>query len=130
MSCNNYFEHHLTIIKALYKLCLQLPPFSNEEVNDVDSDFLKLLKDTSESTNFNDNFQEQGQSIVTRIIAQYPHITPELNRDLLWFFGGECLHFMADEELEQYQQLDELINSDESKSISYADAKATIFQLH
>jgi len=26
---------------------------------------------------------------------------------LLWFFGGDCLHFMPDEEIELYQTLDE-----------------------
>jgi hypothetical protein len=25
----------------------------------------------------------------------------------LWFFGGDCLHFMPDEEIQLYQQLDE-----------------------
>ncbi|MFP3526579.1 PA2817 family protein, partial [Pantoea sp. SIMBA_072] len=33
------------------------------------------------------------------------HLVP---RDLLWFFGGDCLHFMPDSELDLYQQLEEL----------------------
>jgi hypothetical protein len=37
---------------------------------------------------------------------------------------------MADEELARYQQLDELLNSDSSIAINYAEAKATAFQLH
>lgn len=28
-------------------------------------------------------------------------------RDLLWFFGGDCLHFMPDEELSLYQATEE-----------------------
>ena len=28
-------------------------------------------------------------------------------RDLLWFFGGDCLHFMPDDEIEMYQALEE-----------------------
>jgi len=28
-------------------------------------------------------------------------------RDLLWFFGGDCLHYMPDEELQMFQALDE-----------------------
>ena len=32
------------------------------------------------------------------------HLIP---RDLLWYFGGDCLHFMPDDEIAQYQLLDE-----------------------
>jgi len=28
-------------------------------------------------------------------------------RDLLWFFGGDCLHFMPDDEIAVFQQLEE-----------------------
>jgi hypothetical protein len=28
-------------------------------------------------------------------------------RDLLWFFGGDCLHYMPDEEIGLFQELDE-----------------------
>ena len=41
-----------------------------------------------------------------RLFTTYPDFAPTFPRDLLWFFGGECLHFMPDSELELYQKLD------------------------
>lgn len=130
MSCNNYFEHHQTLIKALYLHCQQQLPFCSEQSSQVDDEFLTLLKTLSEATHFSEQMQAQGQAVITRIIAHYPHITPEVNRDLLWFFAGECLHYMADEELDQYQALDELLNSNTEENIEYAVAKAKVFKLH
>ena len=41
------------------------------------------------------------------MIQRYPQIAHLVPRDLLWFFGGDCLHFMPDDELALYQQLEE-----------------------
>ena len=50
---------------------------------------------------------ERGPGLVRKLFSNCPHLTPVFPRDLLWFIGGECLHFMADEELAMFQQLDE-----------------------
>ena len=49
-----------------------------------------------------------GPGLVSRLFTTYPDFAPTLPRDLLWFLGGECLHYMPDEEINRYQQLDEL----------------------
>ena len=49
---------------------------------------------------------------------------------MFWFFGGECLHYMADEELALYQQLDEKLHENQVEPLDYAEVKASIFQLH
>jgi len=36
-----------------------------------------------------------------------PQVTPLINRELLWFFGGDCLHFLTDEEIDTFQRRDE-----------------------
>ena len=46
--------------------------------------------------------------LVTRLFTTYPDFAPTFPRELLWFLGGDCLHFMPDEEIDVYQQLDEL----------------------
>jgi len=51
--------------------------------------------------------QYLGQELICQIFQRYPQIAHLVPRDLLWFFGGDCLHFMPDEEIELYQQLDE-----------------------
>jgi len=52
--------------------------------------------------------QYLGQDLICQVIQRYPQIAHLVPRDLLWFFAGDCLHFMPDEELDMYQQLEEL----------------------
>ena len=49
-----------------------------------------------------------GPALVSRMFTTYPDFAPTFPRDLLWFFGGDCLHFMPDSEIATYQTLDEL----------------------
>ena len=49
-----------------------------------------------------------GPALVSRLFTTYPDFAPTFPRDLLWFFGGDCLHFMPDSEIATYQELDEL----------------------
>jgi hypothetical protein len=50
----------------------------------------------------------EGPALVTRLFTTYPDFAPAFPRELLWFLGGECLHFMPDDEIELHRQLDEL----------------------
>ena len=50
---------------------------------------------------------EQAVPLVTRLFTHYPDFAPTLPRELLWFLGGDCLHYMPDDEIALYQQLDE-----------------------
>ena len=51
--------------------------------------------------------QYLGQDLLSQIFMRYPQIAHLVPRDLLWFFGGDCLHFMPEEELSRYQALEE-----------------------
>ncbi|WP_409281313.1 PA2817 family protein [Pseudomonas defluvii] len=51
--------------------------------------------------------QYLGQDLMCQVIQRYPQIAHLVPRDLLWFFGGDCLHFMPDDELDLYQALEE-----------------------
>lgn len=51
--------------------------------------------------------QYLSQDLMSQVILRYPQIAHLVPRDLLWFFGGDCLHFMPDEELDLYQALEE-----------------------
>ncbi|HKM36968.1 MAG TPA: PA2817 family protein [Thiopseudomonas sp.] len=48
-----------------------------------------------------------GQDIISQVFQRYPQIAHLVPRDLLWFFGGDCLHFMPDDEIEKYQELED-----------------------
>ena len=50
---------------------------------------------------------DDAASAVDRLFTTYPDFAPTFPRDLLWFFGGDCLHFMPDDEIALFQQLDE-----------------------
>jgi hypothetical protein len=53
-------------------------------------------------------FYSVGPELVARLFDTYPEFAPTFPRQLLWFFGGDCLHYMADDEIAQFQQLEEL----------------------
>ena len=63
--------------------------------------FVTLASDAGE-------LYEDGPNLVMRLFTNYPDFAPDFPRELLWFLGGECLHFMPDEEIAVYQQLDDL----------------------
>ncbi|QLF91768.1 dehydrogenase [Pseudomonas sp. ABC1] len=48
-----------------------------------------------------------GQELICQVFQRYPQIAHLVPRDLLWFFGGDCLHFMPDEEIAIFQAIDE-----------------------
>jgi len=54
-----------------------------------------------------DSAYMDGQDWLMNILTHHPQLTPAVDRDLLWFFGGECLHFMSDDEIDLFQKLDE-----------------------
>lgn len=45
-----------------------------------------------------------GQALVSRLFTTYPDFAPLFPRELLWFFGGECLHYMPDEEIADFER--------------------------
>jgi hypothetical protein len=74
----------------------------------------------------------EGAQWMYRFLTLNPELAPAIHRDLLWFFGGECLHFMPDEEIERFQRLDDM-EADALASGADFDrqqAKASIFKSH
>lgn len=128
----HYAQYHLQLLKAFIEQISQQQPFVLENCSEEDQTFLQLIKSLSQSTQQDSEFLFEGQQILCRIVTTYPHLMPLLYRDLLWFFGGDCLHFMPDDEIARYQHLDELrheaINA--GKDFSYADERAKLFGLH
>ena len=45
--------------------------------------------------------------LVNRLFTTYPDFAPTFPRELLWFFGGDCLHFMPDDEIAVFQALED-----------------------
>ncbi|WP_321346387.1 PA2817 family protein [Halopseudomonas oceani] len=104
----SYHEYHLALLQSLYDtiraqtaLLEQLQEESNELFMERFDELLAQLQQGDHDDLY------LGQDILCQIIARYPQIAHLIPRDLLWYFGGDCLHYMPDEEITQYQLLDE-----------------------
>lgn len=125
---NNHFQHHRALLQSLYQFCKNELPFNSDQATDTDLEFICSLQALAEAEKYSEDYNYNGQQMICRIVANYPKITPTINRDLFWHFGGDCLHYMSDEEIDLYQQVDELLH--ENGSMEYSEAKAKLFQLH
>jgi len=83
----------------------QQPPFIDDHCEPQHLQFLHRLEALPQQQG--NSHAEEGQALLCQCIGTYPHLTPLIPRDLLWHFGGDCLHFMPDEEIERFQRLDE-----------------------
>ena len=126
----SYFDFHLNLLKTFIDQLKQQPPFCIENIDFDDQSF--LLELTQLPKVGGSGLLIQGQQLFCRIVAGYPHLMPLVPRDLLWFFGGDCLHYMPDEEISVFQQLDELReNAKESNEVfSYEKARLSTMGLH
>ena len=120
------------LFKELLALCKGHSRFQAEQLSENDDTFVKRLTELADGDINQEELYQQGQQLIETIIANYPMITPALNRDILWLLGGNCMHFLSDEELQKYQAIDELIYAAESegKMLSFKEAKAQAFKLH
>jgi hypothetical protein len=50
---------------------------------------------------------DEAPALVARMLTVAPQLTEHFPRDLLWYLGGECLHFMPDDEIERLTTLDD-----------------------
>lgn len=126
----NFLTYHLNLLNAFIQHAQNYPPFNQDHCSEEDRDFfetLQLLGDSSSKP----HFLSEGQAIMCGIVARYPHLMPLLYRDLLWFFGGDCLHYMPDEEILKFQRLDELRHAaGTGETFSYENVRAQILGMH
>lgn len=98
-------SYHITLLNQVKERMLRALKSDNSI---IDPEILQQLDKVIEQlTQRTDSAYEDGQSWLLQILTHQPQLTPVIDRDLLWFFGGECLHFMADDEIELFQSLDE-----------------------
>lgn len=126
-----YYTYHLELLAAFSAQIQQLPPFNTEFPSEDDQEFLIALAQLQQRPKDVD-FLEQGQLLMCRVVGSYPHLMPLLYRDLLWFFGGDCLHYMPDEEISVFQRLDEQLEEAKQQHVpfSYREARAKSMGMH
>lgn len=105
-----YHQFHLNLLKLGYNNLLKQPPFNDDETYEPEAEEL-LEFYTSCIALYEEHASEafdQGQTLMIRIVRGYPQLTHLIARDLFWLFGGECIHYLTDEEIERFQNLDEM----------------------
>ncbi|MFO1388052.1 PA2817 family protein [Cellvibrio sp.] len=125
-----YYDFHMRLLQAFITQAKEQPPFFLEDCTQEDKDFFLELSELPHSGG--SNLLIQGQHLFCRIVAVYPHLMPLVPRDLLWFFGGDCLHYMPDEEISVFQTLDELRQqaNETGEPFSYENERLKSMGLH
>jgi len=124
MQAYNPRHHTLILLKDFEKTVKQGIPFNQEPLGEDEASFLDQLQRIV--TGLEDNqsdAQFDGQAWLSRLFRNYPTIAPIMPREVLWYFGGEALHFMPDEEIEKFQKLEELV----AEGHDYLETKIAIF---
>ncbi|MBR7888525.1 hypothetical protein J9B83_06175 [Marinomonas sp. A79] len=95
-------------------------PFDQTDLAEEDTDFLEKWDNLTQLIQENNHsYTFEAQDILSRFIRCYANLVPLIKRELLWFVGGECLHFLGDEEIALYQQLEEHLYELDSQNQSY-----------
>ncbi len=129
---DSYTLYHQRLLRQLVEAVARQSPFCSADAATAHSEFLGRLQNLLKLSPADPDYLHRGQQLICRIVAAYPHITPLVPRDLFWFFGGDCLHFMPDEEIQRYQALDERRAEVEADNgvFDYERERARAFGLH
>lgn len=104
---SSHLDHHLALLAQLRGILVALGE-AEQILDDSHALFIERYDELiSELPNDTESSLYLGQDLISQIFHRYPQIAHLVPRDLLWFFGGDCLHFMPDEEIEMFQALDE-----------------------
>ena len=73
----------------------------SDELDPLQASFDRLLEAVSAQE---PDYEFLVQDVLLRLHRRFPSLWEGVDRHLLWFFGGELLHFLSDEELDAFQQ--------------------------
>lgn len=125
-----YQIHHLNFLKIAYNNFIGREPFTLEEIAEDDLSFIEEFKTLIAA--FEDSHADvydQGADFIDKAFRRYPQLAHLIARDLLWFFGGNNLHNLTDDEISKFQQLDELrfTAEEQDQSFDYINKRAGLF---
>lgn len=102
----SYLEYNLVLLAQLRGILVALGE-AEQVPDDSHALFLERFDELLKSLPHVPEDRPLGQDLICQVFHRYPQVAHLVPRDLLWFFGGDCLHFMPDEEIALYQELDE-----------------------
>ena len=101
-------EHALSSLRALNGLALRHPMLLPEVRDETGERFLARFERLLEGLiRGSTDYEFDGREVITTVQLHYPELWAALDRRLLWFFGGDCLHFLDDEEIDAFQREDD-----------------------
>lgn len=105
----SFHQFHLNLLKLGYNNLVKQPPFNIEDQHSPEAEELVALFQECITLyqEHSDEAFDLGQSLLIRLVRNYPQLTQLFARDLLWLFGGDCIHYLSDDEVKQFQALDE-----------------------
>lgn len=93
----------LETLRGLHAAALRSPRF-RELRDERDERFLARFERLCEAlADGSADYEFEGRELLGAMQAGYPELWAALDRRLLYFFGGECLHFLDDDELDLFQ---------------------------
>lgn len=105
MTTDAHMQHHIELLKYLRQV---LQTLANEDVvPEEHQEFILRYDELIGQMQQGADDHYLGQELISQVFQRYPQIAHQVPRDLLWFFAGECLHFMTDDEIANYQLLEE-----------------------
>jgi len=126
----SYQIHHLNFLKIAYNNFINRDPFKSETPTQDDLDFIEEFQQLIESFEAQETgVYEHGADFIDKAFRRYPELAHLIARDLLWFFGGNNLHNMTDDEIQKFQQLDEMrfAAEENNEEFDYINKRAGLF---
>ena len=98
----NYYVQLLKNVQERLTKAQEITPelLSDDILHQLD-EVINLLMEQSGSA------YDAGQDWLVQMFTHLPQFNPAIERELLWFFGGQCLHFLGDDEIQRFQDADE-----------------------
>ena len=120
-------DYYLNLLKESLQ---RLEKAEAQEAGTISEDILQQFHSLIDQlTEHRDTAYESGQDLLAHIGTHHPQLMPVLDRGLFWFFGGECLHYLTDEEIDRFQHMDEAAAQHEADGEEY-DYHAASRSLH
>jgi len=128
----NRFDYHQHLFDTLDTLVLAFLDQDPDHVADSRAETAELLAQVRAAMRSKTDYLDSGQQLLCRLVSHFPALTPHVPRDLLWFYGGDCLHFLTDEEIAKFQTLEEKYHdlSQDNPAADYSDIRAQVMGLH
>ncbi len=112
---SDYFTFHQQLLS---EFAARLPEALSEVVQEEQK--LELIANLETACQELKRDRALAQNWLFSFICMQPQLNPLVPRDLLWFIGGDCLHFLIDEEIERFQKIEDLVA--ETPNLSWVEA--------